>query len=94
MTHKTMSGGSWVFVPWYCRSATRDSFEPGLTVGDDGFRVVCNEPERSIPNNKVMGGGCWGSDPRDCQSAYRSSTYPDYDFFSFGFRVVCWEAKS
>jgi formylglycine-generating enzyme required for sulfatase activity len=84
-----MSGGSWVFVPWYCRSATRDSFEPGLTVGDDGFRVVCNEPERSIPADKVISGGSYNSFPRSCRSACRGRVVPVNSIRDHGFRVVC-----
>ena len=89
MTRKMISGGSWLDYPKGCRSACRGQYEPGDPDFDLGFRVVCNEPERSIPKNKVMSGGCWGSNLRDCQSAYRSSCYPHYGFFDSGFRVVC-----
>jgi formylglycine-generating enzyme required for sulfatase activity len=33
-------GGSWLFPPWYCRSACRHFYEPGIRSIDIGFRVL------------------------------------------------------
>jgi formylglycine-generating enzyme required for sulfatase activity len=36
---RCLRGGSWVYVPDYCRSANRDSVRPGNFYDDVGFRV-------------------------------------------------------
>jgi formylglycine-generating enzyme required for sulfatase activity len=40
-------GGSWYIEPRYCRSATRDHFNPELSDFTIGFRVVCEIPRTS-----------------------------------------------
>jgi formylglycine-generating enzyme required for sulfatase activity len=37
---RPLRGGSWDFVPWYCRAATRDPFAADYRDYDVGFRVV------------------------------------------------------
>ncbi|MBD2073048.1 formylglycine-generating enzyme family protein [Phormidium sp. FACHB-592] len=37
-------GGSWLFVPWHCRSASRDDGTPDDRDFNIGFRVVCSAP--------------------------------------------------
>jgi formylglycine-generating enzyme required for sulfatase activity len=39
--YRLLRGGSWYFVPEVCRSAVRDSGNPGYYHSDIGFRVVC-----------------------------------------------------
>lgn len=100
MTRKLLSGGSWIYFPRYCRSATRNHFGPGITSINDGFRVVCNEPERSSPTDKVIRGehklflgGSWGFLPGDCRSATRYHGGPGISSYYVGFRVVCNELE-
>jgi len=38
---RLLRGGSWIDLPWYCRSAYRSHFWPGDAHYDVGFRVVC-----------------------------------------------------
>jgi len=42
--NRVIRGGSWGYVPWYCRSAYRDYDAPGNTNNNIGFRVVCSAP--------------------------------------------------
>jgi eukaryotic-like serine/threonine-protein kinase len=42
---RIIRGGSWLNSPRYCRSAFRNSFEPGNGFNDVGFRVVCSAPK-------------------------------------------------
>ncbi len=37
-------GGSWLFGPWHCRSATRNYYVAGFRSNFNGFRVVCSAP--------------------------------------------------
>jgi formylglycine-generating enzyme required for sulfatase activity len=37
-------GGSWYRSPWYCRSACRLNYNPGLRRSIFGFRVICEAP--------------------------------------------------
>jgi formylglycine-generating enzyme required for sulfatase activity len=41
---RILRGGSWYFLPRYCRSAYRDDFEPGFGSDAYGFRVCCSAP--------------------------------------------------
>jgi formylglycine-generating enzyme required for sulfatase activity len=41
---RVIRGGSWYDIPRICRSAYRDSFEPGNGSTYVGFRVVCSAP--------------------------------------------------
>ena len=52
MTLKLISGGCWDNYPRFCRSTTHSRSEPGYTGVNNGFRVVCNEPERSASEAK------------------------------------------
>ncbi len=44
---KVIRGGDWGDEPPYCRSAERDSIQPGHTGNDRGFRVVMIQGQRS-----------------------------------------------
>jgi formylglycine-generating enzyme required for sulfatase activity len=37
---RVLRGGSWLYSPWYCRSAGRIRYDPGLRDDGSGFRVV------------------------------------------------------
>jgi formylglycine-generating enzyme required for sulfatase activity len=41
---RILRGGSWGLYPKICRSAYRNTFEPGNRNDDIGFRVVCSAP--------------------------------------------------
>ena len=41
---RVLRGGSWSSDPWYCRSAYRGRYEPGLRDVSLGFRVCCSAP--------------------------------------------------
>ncbi|MGB3135353.1 MAG: formylglycine-generating enzyme family protein, partial [Nodosilinea sp.] len=41
---RVFRGGSWHYVPRYCRSAYRDDDGPGIDLIHVGFRVVCSAP--------------------------------------------------
>ena len=41
---RVLRGGSWYYDPWFCRSAVRYYFGPGLGLNCLGFRVVCSAP--------------------------------------------------
>jgi len=41
---RVLRGGSWLDLPWFCRSANRFRFLPGNTDISLGFRVVCSAP--------------------------------------------------
>jgi formylglycine-generating enzyme required for sulfatase activity len=41
---RVLRGGSWNYAPRNCRSACRDTINPGNRNGNDGFRVVCSAP--------------------------------------------------
>ena len=41
---RILRGGSWIGLPWNCRSAFRLNDEPGNDFNDLGFRVVCSAP--------------------------------------------------
>jgi formylglycine-generating enzyme required for sulfatase activity len=41
-TYKLVRGGSWYYLPWYCRSASRN-YDVGINF-NVGFRVVCEPP--------------------------------------------------
>jgi formylglycine-generating enzyme required for sulfatase activity len=41
---RILRGGSWLFDPNDCRSATRNAILAGIRSDDSGFRVVCGEP--------------------------------------------------
>ena len=47
--NRLLRGGSWVFFPWYCRSATRSYFRPGVRFDVIGFRVCCLAPRTLQP---------------------------------------------
>ena len=93
MILKLISGGSWLSGPRGCRSATRCHGKPSDAYRLNGFRVVCNEPERSIPKGKLISGGSWVNNPRNCRSATRNHSEPGYTFDVIGFRVVCNEPE-
>ncbi|MBT9314900.1 formylglycine-generating enzyme family protein [Leptothoe spongobia] len=37
-------GGSWIYIPRNCRSASRTYYQPGYRSGNIGFRVSCEPP--------------------------------------------------
>ena len=39
--YRVLRGGSWLIIPWSCRSANRNWGDPTVTSSLDGFRVVC-----------------------------------------------------
>jgi formylglycine-generating enzyme required for sulfatase activity len=41
-TTYTVRGGSWLWYPGACRSATRMAYAPDYAMNDIGFRVVCD----------------------------------------------------
>ncbi|MFK8186720.1 MAG: SUMF1/EgtB/PvdO family nonheme iron enzyme [Phormidesmis sp.] len=41
---RVVRGGSWYYLPWYCRSAFRGNLSPELRYYDIGFRVSCAAP--------------------------------------------------
>jgi formylglycine-generating enzyme required for sulfatase activity len=41
---RILRGGSWNYIPRYCRSAYRGSYTPDDRVNDFGFRVSCSAP--------------------------------------------------
>jgi len=41
---RVIRGGSWIYDPWYCRSAYRASYTPDTRNAYIGFRVVCSAP--------------------------------------------------
>ena len=43
--YRVRRGGSWLFNPRYCRSASRSSHPPGNRVNALGFRVCCSPPQ-------------------------------------------------
>jgi len=43
-TIRLLRGGSWIYDPWYCRSASRFNHVAGIRSYDYGFRVVCSAP--------------------------------------------------
>ena len=88
-----LHGGSWYHIPNLSRSAFRGNINPDDRDSKFGFRVVCNEPERSTSADKVVSGGCWDNYPRFCRSATRDRDVPGSTSFSFGFRVVCNEPE-
>ncbi|MCG9890713.1 MAG: SUMF1/EgtB/PvdO family nonheme iron enzyme [Thermosynechococcaceae cyanobacterium MS004] len=44
---RVLRGGSWVNIPWWCRSACRLSLTPDYRFNWLGFRVVCDSPRTS-----------------------------------------------
>jgi len=42
--YRVSRGGSWIYIPRYCRSAFRNGFEPGSDDAVNGFRVCCSAP--------------------------------------------------
>ncbi|NJL01089.1 MAG: formylglycine-generating enzyme family protein [Spirulinaceae cyanobacterium RM2_2_10] len=42
--NRVIRGGSWDYVPWYCRAAIRDYVNPGDRSSIVGFRVLCERP--------------------------------------------------
>ncbi|MBE9109851.1 formylglycine-generating enzyme family protein [Nodosilinea sp. LEGE 07298] len=46
---RILRGGSWLFNPWYCRSAYRNNAGPGFRYYLSGFRVVCAVPRDLQP---------------------------------------------
>jgi formylglycine-generating enzyme required for sulfatase activity len=38
--YKSLRGGSWYYIPWYCRSAVRNRLNPDKCSNEIGFRVV------------------------------------------------------
>jgi formylglycine-generating enzyme required for sulfatase activity len=40
-TRRAIRGGSWLYVPFFCRTVSRDGFAPTVRSYDGGFRVVC-----------------------------------------------------
>jgi formylglycine-generating enzyme required for sulfatase activity len=38
--YRVLRGGSWIYVSWYCRAASRGDDQPGHRSGDVGFRLV------------------------------------------------------
>ena len=44
LNFKLLRGGSWLSIPWNCRSATRDHGVRGNIGNNLGFRVVCLLP--------------------------------------------------
>ena len=89
MTLKLLRGGSWISDPKSCRSASRLHDGPDDTYIGHGFRVVCNEPEPSIPTLKLLRGGSWNDFPWECRADSRSYDEPGDTFDNGGFRVVC-----
>jgi formylglycine-generating enzyme required for sulfatase activity len=45
---KLLRGGSWIDGPWFCRSAYRIHYGPGIASNDVGFRVVCLPQDPSL----------------------------------------------
>ena len=43
-SNRVIRGGSWDYLPRWCRSAARFKFTPGGRYYDVGFRVVCSAP--------------------------------------------------
>jgi len=43
-SQRLVRGGSWLHLPWVCRSAYRDDCSPGLRDDFLGLRVVCSAP--------------------------------------------------
>ncbi|MBE7386286.1 MAG: formylglycine-generating enzyme family protein [Leptolyngbya sp. SIO1E4] len=43
-SYRVWRGGSWVYYPWYCRSAYRYRSSPDFHLNGVGFRVVCSPP--------------------------------------------------
>ena len=41
---RVLRGGSWDYIPWLCRSATRNYVRPDFRNYDSGFRVCCLAP--------------------------------------------------
>ncbi|MBD2465775.1 formylglycine-generating enzyme family protein [Oscillatoria sp. FACHB-1407] len=39
---RVLRGGAWNYNPWFCRSASRDDYDPGYRGSDVGFRVCCS----------------------------------------------------
>jgi formylglycine-generating enzyme required for sulfatase activity len=37
---RVLRGGSWFYFGWYCRSALRAGYEPGIRIQDFGFRLA------------------------------------------------------
>ncbi|NJL39793.1 MAG: formylglycine-generating enzyme family protein [Leptolyngbyaceae cyanobacterium SM1_4_3] len=46
--NRVIRGGSWLYLPRHCRSATRNDYYPRVTNLGIGFRVVCSAP-RTLP---------------------------------------------
>jgi formylglycine-generating enzyme required for sulfatase activity len=46
---RVIRGGSWIYIPRYCRSAYRYFNEPAYCNDDYGFRVVCSAPRALQP---------------------------------------------
>jgi formylglycine-generating enzyme required for sulfatase activity len=45
---RVLRGGSWVFNPWSCRSASRGRNVAGFRLFNFGFRVVCSAPLKIV----------------------------------------------
>lgn len=41
---RVLRGGSWNILPWFCRSASRNTYTPDYRPYFIGFRVVCSAP--------------------------------------------------
>jgi len=46
---RILRGGSWFDDPWYCRSASRNTYGSDNRYNDNGFRVVCSAPRALQP---------------------------------------------
>lgn len=82
-TIKVLRGGSYIDIPWYCRSGIRYDCLPGVHSSINGFRVV-----KEINDGKVMKGGCYLNIPGNCRCAIRGVNNPVDHKDYIGFRVA------
>jgi formylglycine-generating enzyme required for sulfatase activity len=47
--NRVLRGGSWIYDPRYCRSASRSDYSPDIHGNNTGFRVVLSVPSSRTP---------------------------------------------
>jgi len=91
---RLLRGGSWLYVPVYCRSAFRGRLAPDDGYVNVGFRVACDVDESGVKKSgasssiRLMRGGSWYSDPWFCRSALRNWLHRASLSGDVGFRVA------